>query len=195
MRGWEGRKEEKLYRRQESLKIRPFPGEPLASLSSLFLPFFSSSLPPSASPRFARKVKPPLPLPFPDEASNDGPRCVLTAAKSSRKYLRSYSFPPRFLTGRQRLEVIPSIPIRQAGRFPPKGCFYPRIVGPGLPVDHLSTPRNAPFITSSSPSLDRSPFFSPPSRTNDVVDSPSRLRRSLVEKKENSVSNSFRSRR
>lgn len=192
MRGWEGRKEEKLYRRQESLKIRPFPGEPLASLSSLFLPFFSSSLPPSTL-REKGQASPSPSLPRRSEQRR--PRCVLTAAKSSRKYLRSYSFPPRFLTGRQRLEVIPSIPIRQAGRFPPKGCFYPRIVGPGLPVDHLSTPRNAPFITSSSPSLDRSPFFSPPSRTNDVVDSPSRLRRSLVEKKENSVSNSFRSRR
>lgn len=147
MRGWEGRKEEKLYRRQESLKIRPFPGEPLASLSSLFLPFFSSSLPPSASPRFARKVKPPLPLPFPDEASNDGPRCVLTAAKSSRKYLRSYSFPPRFLTGRQRLEVIPSIPIRQAGRFPP------RMEGRMLlsPYCRTRAPRGSPFNTPKCP--------------------------------------------
>lgn len=171
MRGWEGRKEEKLYRRRESLKIRPFPGEPL--LSPLFpSPFF---LPPSLPLLLhTSRERSSLPFPFPStrratteaEMRSDSGEIL---AKIPPFLLISSPFPNRS----QRLEVIPSIPIRQAGRsFPPGGCFYPRIVGPGLPVDHLSTPRNAPFITSSSPSLDRSPFFSPPSRTKDLsVDS------------------------
>lgn len=105
MRGWEGRKEEKLYRRRESLKIRPFPGEPL--LSPLFpSPFF---LPPSLPLLLhASRERSSLPFPFPStrratteaEMRSDSGEIL---AKIPPFLLISSPFPNRS----QRLEVIP----------------------------------------------------------------------------------------